>query len=256
MGDMIQKTNILGFSKAQLEVFFDSIGEPRFRATQVLKWIHQFGINDFSDMTNVSKPLRERLQKLAEIREPQVIYQGESRDGTRKWVIQVDGGSRIETVLIPDSERATLCISSQVGCALDCSFCATGKQGFNRNLTAAEIIGQLRIAIKSFGLMQPNESRRVTNVVLMGMGEPLLNFTAVTSAISLMLEDNAYNLSKRRVTLSTAGLVPGIDKLAQESDVSLAISLHAANDKLRNQLVRSEERRVGKECRSRWSPYH
>ncbi len=237
MGDMIQKTNILGFSKAQLEVFFDSIGEPRFRATQVLKWIHQFGINDFSDMTNVSKPLRERLQKLAEIREPQVIYQGESRDGTRKWVIQVDGGSRIETVLIPDSERATLCISSQVGCALDCSFCATGKQGFNRNLTAAEIIGQLRIAIKSFGLMQPNESRRVTNVVLMGMGEPLLNFTAVTSAISLMLEDNAYNLSKRRVTLSTAGLVPGIDKLAQESDVSLAISLHAANDKLRNQLV-------------------
>ena len=231
------KTNILGFSKTQLESFFASIGESRFRATQVLKWIHQFGANDFLDMTNISQGLRGRLQELVEICEPKVIYQSDSNDGTRKWIIQVDGGNSVETVLIPDGKRATLCISSQVGCALDCSFCATGKQGFNRNLTAAEIIGQVRIAIKSFGSMHPNEPRRVTNVVLMGMGEPLLNFAAVTAAISLMLDDNAYNLSKRRVTLSTAGLVPAIDKLAEVSDVSLAISLHAANDKLRDQLV-------------------
>jgi 23S rRNA (adenine2503-C2)-methyltransferase len=231
------KTNILGLSKTQLELFFDSIGESSFRATQVLKWIHQFGANDFVGMTNISQGLRVRLQELVEICEPKVIYQNDSRDGTRKWIIQVDGGNSVETVLIPDGKRSTLCVSSQVGCALNCSFCATGKQGFNRNLTAAEIIGQVRIAIKSFGSMHPSKPRRVTNVVLMGMGEPLLNFAAVTSAISLMLEDNAYNLSKRRVTLSTAGLVPAIDKLAEVSDVSLAISLHAANDKLRDQLV-------------------
>jgi 23S rRNA (adenine2503-C2)-methyltransferase len=166
-----------------------------------------------------------------------VVTQDISKDGTRKWVIRIDGGSCVETVLIPEGDRATLCISSQAGCSLDCSFCSTGKQGFNRNLSAAEIIGQLRIAIKSFGPMDPAGPRRVTNVVLMGMGEPLMNFDNVVKAIILMMEDNAYGLSKRRVTLSTAGVVPAIDKLREVTDVSLAISLHAPNDELRDVLV-------------------
>lgn len=234
---MTQKTNILGFSQAQMEDFFAAMGEPKFRATQVLKWIHQFGADDFDAMTNVSKKLREKLQQCAEIVEPEVLFQGDSKDGTRKWVIGVSGGNKVEMVLIPDGDRATLCVSSQVGCALDCSFCSTGKQGFNRNLSAAEIIGQVRIAIKSFGPVDPKGPRRVTNVVLMGMGEPLLNFDNVTPAISLMMDDNAYNLSKRRVTLSTAGVVPAIDRLSKVTDVSLAISLHAPNDKLRDELV-------------------
>lgn len=234
---MTQKTNILGFSQAQMEDFFADMGEPKFRATQVLKWIHQFGADDFDAMTNVSKKLREKLQQCAEIVEPEVLFQGDSKDGTRKWVIGVSGGNKVEMVLIPDGDRATLCVSSQVGCALDCSFCSTGKQGFNRNLSAAEIIGQVRIAIKSFGPVDPKGPRRVTNVVLMGMGEPLLNFDNVTPAISLMMDDNAYNLSKRRVTLSTAGVVPAIDRLSKVTDVSLAISLHAPNDKLRDELV-------------------
>jgi 23S rRNA (adenine2503-C2)-methyltransferase len=237
MSEVTQKTNILGFSQAQMEDFFADMGEPKFRATQVLKWIHQFGADDFDAMTNVSKKLREKLQQCAEIVEPEVLFQGDSKDGTRKWVIGVSGGNKVEMVLIPDGDRATLCVSSQVGCALDCSFCSTGKQGFNRNLSAAEIIGQVRIAIKSFGPVDPKGPRRVTNVVLMGMGEPLLNFDNVTPAISLMMDDNAYNLSKRRVTLSTAGVVPAIDRLSKVTDVSLAISLHAPNDKLRDELV-------------------
>ena len=237
MSEVTQKTNILGFSQAQMEDFFAAMGEPKFRATQVLKWIHQFGADDFDAMTNVSKKLREKLQQCAEIVEPEVLFQGDSKDGTRKWVIGVSGDNKVEMVLIPDGDRATLCVSSQVGCALDCSFCSTGKQGFNRNLSAAEIIGQVRIAIKSFGPVDPKGPRRVTNVVLMGMGEPLLNFDNVTPAISLMMDDNAYNLSKRRVTLSTAGVVPAIDRLSKVTDVSLAISLHAPNDKLRDELV-------------------
>ena len=237
MSEVTQKTNILGFSQAQMEDFFATLGEPKFRATQVLKWIHQFGAEDFESMTNVSKKLREKLQQVAEIAEPEVLFQGDSKDGTRKWVSCVSGGNKVEMVLIPDGDRATLCVSSQVGCALDCSFCSTGKQGFNRNLDAAEIIGQVRIAIKSFGPVDPKGPRRVTNVVLMGMGEPLLNFDNVTPAISLMMDDNAYNLSKRRVTLSTAGVVPAIDRLGEVTDVSLAISLHAPNDKLRDELV-------------------
>ena len=237
MSEVTQKTNILGFSQAQMEDFFATMGEPKFRATQVLKWIHQFGAEDFESMTNVSKKLREKLQDVAEIVEPEVLFQGDSKDGTRKWVIGVSGDNKVEMVLIPDGDRATLCVSSQVGCALDCSFCSTGKQGFNRNLDAAEIIGQVRIAIKSFGPVDPKGPRRVTNVVLMGMGEPLLNFDNVTPAISLMMDDNAYNLSKRRVTLSTAGVVPAIDRLSQVTDVSLAISLHAPNDQLRDELV-------------------
>lgn len=217
--------------------FFESIGEKRFRATQVLKWLHQQGASSFDEMTNISKSLRQKLAEVADIREPEVVLEKISTDGTRKWVIRMDGGSSIEMVLIPEGSRKTLCVSSQVGCALDCSFCSTGKQGFNRNLSAAEIIGQLRVAIRSFGPFDPKDERRVTNVVFMGMGEPLLNFDNVVAATQLMMDDNAYGLSKRRVTISTAGVVPAIDKLAGLSDVSLAVSIHAPNDALRDQLV-------------------
>ncbi|MCO4757666.1 MAG: 23S rRNA (adenine(2503)-C(2))-methyltransferase RlmN [Oceanospirillaceae bacterium] len=237
MTESTTKVNLLGMSPAKLEAFFDEIGEKRFRATQVLKWIHQLGATSFDEMTNISKALREKLSKIAEIRDPEVVLENVSKDGTRKWVIRTDGGSCVEAVLIPENGRATLCVSSQIGCALDCSFCSTGKQGFNRNLSAAEIIGQVRIAIRSFGPFDPSGDRRVTNVVLMGMGEPLMNFDNVVDAIHLMMEDNAYCLSKRRVTLSTAGVVPAIDKLGEVTDVSLAVSLHAPNDELRNQLV-------------------
>ncbi|ANG64077.1 23S rRNA (adenine(2503)-C(2))-methyltransferase [Marinobacterium aestuarii] len=237
MTESITKTNLLGLSPAKLEAFFAELGEKRFRATQVLKWIHQLGAESFDEMTNISKALREKLNAVAEIRPPEVVSQDISKDGTRKWVIRVEGGSCVETVLIPEGTRRTLCISSQVGCSLNCSFCSTGKQGFNRNLTAAEVIGQVYIAIKSFGPMDPNGERQVTNVVLMGMGEPLMNFDNVVDSTQLMMDDNAYGLSKRRVTLSTAGVVPAIDKLREVSDVSLAISLHAPNNELRDVLV-------------------
>ncbi|AMX03092.1 23S rRNA (adenine(2503)-C(2))-methyltransferase RlmN [Microbulbifer thermotolerans] len=231
------KTNLLGLSPDKLAAFFESLGEKRFRAVQVLKWIHQNGVDDFSQMTNISKVLREKLAQVAEVRAPEVLGQWDSADGTRKWLIRVEGGNAIETVYIPDGDRGTLCVSSQVGCSLDCSFCATGKQGFNRDLSAAEIIGQVWIACKSFGQLQPKGPRKVTNVVMMGMGEPLLNFDNVVDAMTLMMEDNAYGISKRRVTLSTSGVVPALDRLADVTDVSLAISLHAPNDELRNQLV-------------------
>jgi 23S rRNA (adenine2503-C2)-methyltransferase len=231
------KTNLLGFSASKLGDFFEEIGEKRFRATQIIKWIHQMGECDLDQMTNISKDLRERLKSIAEVKLPDVVSCQDSVDGTRKWLIKVDGGSCIEMVYIPERERGTLCVSSQIGCALDCSFCATGKQGFNRDLTAAEIIGQLWIAADSFNQFKHKAPRRVTNVVMMGMGEPLMNFDNVVDAMNIMLEDNAYGLSKRRVTLSTAGVVPALDKLAEVSDVSLAISLHAPNDKLRNELV-------------------
>ncbi|WP_151671508.1 23S rRNA (adenine(2503)-C(2))-methyltransferase RlmN [Nitrincola schmidtii] len=237
MSQQPEKINLLGLSPKQLEDFFESIGEKRFRAIQVLKWLHQQGASSFDEMTNISKTLRQRLAEVADIREPEVILEKISNDGTRKWVIRMDGGSSIEMVLIPEGSRKTLCVSSQVGCALDCSFCSTGKQGFNRNLSAAEIIAQLRVAIRSFGPFDPKDERRVTNVVFMGMGEPLLNFDNVLAATELMMDDNAYGLSKRRVTISTAGVVPAIDRLAGLSDVSLAVSIHAPNDELRNQLV-------------------
>lgn len=237
MTDSTQKINLLGLSPQALEEFFDSIGEKRFRAIQVMKWMHQLGATSFDEMTNISKALRQKLNEIAELREPEVLLENISADGTRKWVIKTEGGSSVETVLIPEGDRATLCVSSQIGCALDCSFCSTGKQGFNRNLSTAEIIAQLRIAIRSFGPFDPSGDRRVTNVVLMGMGEPLLNYENVVAAVKLMMEDNAYGLSKRRVTLSTAGVVPALDKLREEVDVSLAVSLHAPNDELRNQLV-------------------
>jgi 23S rRNA (adenine2503-C2)-methyltransferase len=232
-----EKVNLLGLSQAKLEVFFESIGEKKFRATQVLKWIHQMGVDNFDEMTNISKDLRNKLSRLAEVRAPEVIQQLDSADGTRKFLIRVTGGSAIEAVLIPDGDRGTLCVSSQVGCSLDCSFCSTGKQGFNRDLTAAEIIGQVWIAAKSYGQFGEKRPRIITNVVMMGMGEPLLNFDNVVDSMNLMMHDNCYGISKRRVTLSTSGVVPALDKLGEVTDVCLAISLHAPNDELRNQLV-------------------
>jgi 23S rRNA (adenine2503-C2)-methyltransferase len=231
------KTNLLGLSVSKLGDFFEQLGEKRFRATQMVKWIHQMGERDFDQMTNLSKSLREKLNESAEICLPEVVSCQDSSDGTRKWLIKVEGGSCIEMVYIPEKDRGTLCVSSQIGCALDCSFCATGKQGFNRDLSTAEIIGQLWIAAESFDQFGTKSPRRVTNVVMMGMGEPLMNFDNVVDAMNLMMEDNAYGLSKRRVTLSTAGVVPALDQLAEVTDVSLAISLHAPNDELRNELV-------------------
>jgi 23S rRNA (adenine2503-C2)-methyltransferase len=231
------RVNLLGLSLAQMEQFFLDIGEKKFRAQQVLKWIHHAGVTDIEQMSNLGKVLREKLQTIAEVRPPEIVSQHDSTDGTRKWIIRVDGGGLVETVLIPETGRATLCVSSQVGCSLDCSFCSTGKQGFERDLSAAEIIGQVWLAIKSYDAFQAGNGRIVTNVVMMGMGEPLLNFDNVVAAMDLMLEDLAYGLSKRRVTLSTSGVVPALDKLAKVSEVSLAVSLHAPNDELRSQLV-------------------
>ena len=196
------RVNLLGLSRAQMEQFFVDQGEKRFRAQQVLKWIHHAGVTDFDEMSNLGKPLRERLKAIAEVRPPEIVSQHDSADGTRKWAIRVDGGGLVETVLIPDGSRATLCVSSQVGCSLDCSFCSTGKQGFQRDLSAAEIIGQVWLAIKSYDAFQSGKGRVVTNVVMMGMGEPLLNFDNVVAAMDLMMEDLAYGISKRRVTLS------------------------------------------------------
>jgi len=231
------KVNLLGMPEAKLVAFFESMGEKKFRAVQVMKWIHQLGADNFDDMTNVSKELRSKLKLCAEIRPPEVVKQLDSADGTRKFLIRVSGGNVVETVFIPEGDRGTLCVSSQVGCSLDCSFCATGKQGFNRDLTAAEIIGQVWIAAKSFGQLQANGPRTVTNVVMMGMGEPLLNFDNVVDSMNLMMHDNCYGISKRRVTLSTSGVVPQLDRLSQYTDACLAISLHAPNDELRNELV-------------------
>ncbi len=231
------KINLLGLTQAKLEAFFLDLGEKRFRATQLMKWVHQLGETDFMAMTNMSKALRVRLAEVAEIRLPEVMQQLDSADGTRKFLIRVSGGNAIETVFIPDGERGTLCVSSQVGCSLDCSFCATGKQGFNRDLSAHEIIAQIWIAAKSFGQLRENGPRKITNVVFMGMGEPLLNFDNVVDAVGIMMHDNCYGISKRRVTISTSGVVPALDRLGQFTDACLAISLHAPNDELRNQLV-------------------
>ena len=234
---MKSKINLLNLDHQGMREYFASIGEKPFRAQQVLKWIHHNGVDDFDAMTNISKKFRDQLKALAEVRPPEVVSQQDSVDGTRKWAIRVEGGGLVETVLIPDGDRATLCVSSQVGCSLDCSFCSTGKQGFQRDLTAAEIIGQVWLAIQSYDGFPSTSKRIVTNVVMMGMGEPLLNFDNVVDAISLMMDDFGYGISKRRVTLSTSGVVPAIDKLSEVCTASLAISLHAPNDELRNQLV-------------------
>ena len=235
--ELQQKVNLLGLTREQMEAFFDELGEKRFRAQQLMKWIHHQGVRDFDLMTNLGKALRQRLAECAEVRPPEIAEQHDSVDGTRKWAIRVEGGSLVEAVLIPDGDRATLCVSSQVGCSLDCKFCSTGKQGFQRDLTAAEIIGQVWLAIDSYSAWQPGSRRVVTNVVMMGMGEPLLNFDNVVAAMSLMTDDLSYGLSKRKVTLSTSGVVPALDKLAEFSDVSLAISLHAPNDEIRSKII-------------------
>ncbi len=219
-----------------MEAFFLSIGEKPFRAKQVMQWIHQRGVTDFAQMTDLAKSLRSKLSEIAEVRLPEVAIDQHSSDGTRKWLLHMDGvENAVECVLIPEDSRMTLCISSQVGCTLNCSFCSTAKQGFNRNLTTAEIIGQLYLAHHS--LVADGHENGITNVVMMGMGEPLLNYDAVMSALNIMCDDFAYSLSKRRVTISTAGVVPAMMKLKQSTDVSLAVSLHAANDELRDQLV-------------------
>lgn len=231
-----EKVNLLNFDRHGLESYFSEIGEKPFRAAQLLKWIYQFGVDDFAEMSNFSKSLREKLSDIAEIKLPEIVAEQLSDDGTVKWLLRLDSGNSIETVFIPENDRGTLCISSQVGCALECSFCSTAQQGFNRNLTTAEIIAQVVIANRALKCIPRNE-RVISNIVFMGMGEPLLNFDNVVTSINIMLEDNAYGLSKRRVTLSTSGVVPALDRLKEVSDVSLALSLHAPNDALRDELV-------------------
>jgi len=228
--------NLLDYDAAQLTGFFAEIGEKPFRAKQLLRWMHQCGEADFSKMSDLAKPLRQKLAASAAIEAPPVLSDAAAADGTRKWLIDVGNGNAVESVFIPETNRGTLCVSSQAGCALDCKFCSTGKQGFNRNLSTAEIIGQLWIANRSLGAT-PKGERVVSNVVMMGMGEPLANFDNVVAAMRLMLDDNAYGLSRRRVTLSTAGIVPAIDRLRDACPVALAVSLHAPNDALRDVLV-------------------
>ncbi len=230
------KTNLFGLAPSAMRAFFVGMGEKPFRAAQVLQWIHHYGADSFDSMTNISRPLRQRLAEVAEIMAPEIVLDQEAADGTRKWLLRLADGNCIETVFIPEEGRGTLCVSSQVGCTLNCSFCATGHQGFNRNLEAAEIIAQLWVANRALG-RDPRGERLITNVVMMGMGEPLLNFDNVIAAMQLMLDDMAYGLSRRRVTLSTAGVVPAIDRLRDTCHVSLAVSLHAPNDALRDRLV-------------------
>ena len=228
--------NLLNFDAAQLAAYFAEIGEKPFRAKQLLRWMHQYGEADFAQMSDLAKPLRERLAASAVIEVPAIVSDNTAEDGTRKWLVDVGKGNAVESVFIPEANRGTLCVSSQAGCALDCKFCSTGKQGFNRNLTVAEIIGQLWIANKALGAV-PKGDRVISNVVMMGMGEPLANFDNVVTAMQLMLDDNAYGLSRRRVTLSTSGIVPAIDRLRDTCPVALAVSLHAPNDALRDVLV-------------------
>ncbi|CDZ78284.1 Dual-specificity RNA methyltransferase RlmN [Legionella massiliensis] len=234
---MSQKTNLLNFNYQQMRKFFSDFGEKPYRAQQLMQWIHQAGFHDFNQMTNLGKVLRERLSEVAEIRLPEIVTCQKSNDGTHKWLLKLDCGNCIETVFIPEANRGTLCVSSQVGCALNCSFCSTAKQGFNRNLSTAEIIGQVWLAVRELSQQKGAHDKRVTNVVMMGMGEPLLNFDNVVAAMDIMMDDFAYGLSKRRVTLSTSGVLPDLERLREVSPVSLAVSLHAPNDELRNQLV-------------------
>lgn len=239
--------NLLNYSQPQLAQWFADIGEKPFRAKQLMRWMHHFGVHDFAQMTDIAKVLRDQLAAKAEIRLPNVQLEQVSNDGTRKWLIgtndiKTGAANSVETVFIPEDDRGTLCISSQVGCALECTFCSTGRQGFNRNLTVAEIIGQLSIANQSlrqepgYDLLAPSD-RIISNVVMMGMGEPLANYDNVVTAMQIMLDDSAYGLSRRRVTLSTSGLVPAMDRLKEDCPVALAVSLHAPNDALRDVIV-------------------
>ena len=239
---MTTLTNLLDLDPAQLVAYCGELGEKPFRAKQLQRWIHQFGASDFDAMTDLAKSLRDKLKTRAFIAAPAIISDHTSFDGTRKWLVDVGQGNAVETVFIPEENRGTLCISTQAGCAVNCRFCSTGKQGFNRNLSVGEIIGQLWMA--EFELRRtkgvepgPKGERQITNVVMMGMGEPLLNYEPTVTALKLMLDDNAYGLSRRRVTLSTSGVVPMIDKLSQDCAVALAVSLHASNDTLRDGLV-------------------
>ncbi|MFZ7230833.1 bifunctional tRNA (adenosine(37)-C2)-methyltransferase TrmG/ribosomal RNA large subunit methyltransferase RlmN [Avibacterium avium] len=231
-----KKINLMNLTRQQMRDFFQELGEKPFRADQLVKWIYHFGEDNFDNMTNINKKLREKLKAVAEIKAPEVAVEQRSADGTIKWAMQV-GDQQVETVYIPEADRATLCVSSQVGCALACTFCSTAQQGFNRNLTVAEIIGQVWRASKIIGNFGVTGVRPITNVVMMGMGEPLLNVANVVPAMEIMLDDFAYGLSKRRVTLSTSGVVPALDKLSEMIDVALAISLHAPNDELRDEIV-------------------
>jgi len=235
-------TNLLDLDPAQLVAYCGELGEKPFRAKQLQRWIHQYGVADFAEMTDLAKSLREKLSTRAHVTAPAIISDHTSTDGTRKWLVDVGNGNAVETVFIPEENRGTLCISTQAGCAVNCRFCSTGKQGFNRNLSVGEIIGQLWMAEFELRMTKgveagPKGERQITNVVMMGMGEPLLNFEPTVTALKLMLDDNAYGLSRRRVTLSTSGVVPMIDKLSQECAVALAVSLHASNDTLRDGLI-------------------
>jgi 23S rRNA (adenine2503-C2)-methyltransferase len=236
------RVNLLGLPRAQLETFVATrLGAKPFRARQLMKWIYRRGAADFSTMSDLAQEFRARLSDIAEITVPQIVTEQQSRDGTRKWMLRMDQVQGIETVYIPEPDRGTLCISSQVGCAMDCTFCATAQQGFNRNLSAAEIVGQVWLAqrelAKTSGTAVGEGNRKITNIVFMGMGEPLANYRNVLPAMRIFLDDLGYDLSRRRVTLSTSGLVPQIYKLAEECNVALAVSLHAPNDELRDELV-------------------
>lgn len=237
MNAVDKKVNLLDLNRQGMREFFKELGEKPFRADQVMKWLYHYCVDNFDEMTNLNKVLREKLKEIAEIRAPEVRMQQQSSDGTIKFAMTLFDGQDVETVWIPESDRATLCVSSQVGCALECTFCSTAQQGFNRNLRVAEIIGQVWRVNKLLGPFGETGIKPVTNVVMMGMGEPLLNLNNVVPAMDLMLDDNAFGLSKRRVTLSTSGVVPALYKLKEQIDVALAISLHAPNDELRNEIV-------------------
>lgn len=230
------KTNLLNYDLAGLTAHFAQMGEKPFRARQVMRWMHQGAAGDFDEMTDLAKSLRAKLKESAQVGVPVLMTAQESRDGTRKWLLDVGTGNGVETVFIPETDRGTLCISSQVGCALECTFCSTGRQGFNRNLSTAEIIGQLWWANKALGAT-PKDERVISNVVMMGMGEPLANYDNVVTALSIMLDDHGYALSRRRVTVSTSGMVPQMDRLKEDMPVALAVSLHAPNDAIRNEIV-------------------
>ncbi|RZM77524.1 bifunctional tRNA (adenosine(37)-C2)-methyltransferase TrmG/ribosomal RNA large subunit methyltransferase RlmN [Pseudoalteromonas rubra] len=233
-----KKINLLDLNREGMRELFASYGEKPFRADQVMKWIYHFGIDNFDDMSNINKKLRAKLQAECEIRAPEISVRQQASDGTIKYALVLDGGQEVETVWIPEKDRATLCVSSQVGCALECTFCSTAQQGFNRNLKVSEIIGQVWRVAKDIGLHDGDSTKRpITNVVMMGMGEPLLNINNVVPAMELMMDDWGFGLSKRRVTLSTSGVVPALDILKEKIDVALAISLHAPNNPLRDELV-------------------
>lgn len=237
MSDVNSKVNLLNFDHKGMREYLESIGEKPFRADQLMKWIYHFGYSDFEQMTNINKKLREKLQRNCIISAPDISEKQVSEDGTIKYALKLEGGQEVETVWIPENDRATLCVSSQVGCALECTFCATAQQGFNRNLSMAEIIGQVWRVANDIGATRIAGTRPITNIVMMGMGEPLLNMKNLIPALDTMLNDLGYGLSKRRVTVSTSGVVPALDMLKDKIDCALAISIHAPNNKLRDELV-------------------